>query len=93
MARPKEIITQEKPTKFTREYINEDGVRDIWKYDLNKFPYGPIETEYVYPKGSKHRDQILEEENNKLPLYKRRYNNLATGKMVGYQRAKELGLI
>ena len=88
MSRP-----QEKLTKFIKEYINDNGVKDIWKYDLDKNPNGPIEVEIIYPNNSKHRDQILEEENAKLPLTKRRYNNPSTVKSVNYFRAKQLGLI
>ena len=35
----------EKPTKF--EYIFEDDEsKSIWKYDLKKFPKGPVSVEY-----------------------------------------------
>ncbi len=35
----------EKPTKF--EYIFEDDESvSIWKYDINKFPNGPVSVEY-----------------------------------------------
>ena len=35
----------EKPTKF--EYIFEDDEsKSIWKYDLKKFPNGPVSVEY-----------------------------------------------
>jgi hypothetical protein len=37
----------EKPTKF--EYIFEDDEsKSIWKYDLKKFPNGPISVEYHF---------------------------------------------
>ena len=37
----------EKPTKF--EYIFEDDEsKSIWKYDLKKFPNGPISVENKY---------------------------------------------
>jgi hypothetical protein len=37
----------EKPTKF--EYIFEDDEsKSIWKYDLDKFPNGPISVEHKY---------------------------------------------
>jgi hypothetical protein len=40
----------EKPKKF--EYIFEDEEStSIWKYDLNKFPNGPVSVEYKW-KGS-----------------------------------------
>ena len=36
---------QEKPTKF--EYIFEDDESvSIWKYDIKKFPNGPVSVEY-----------------------------------------------
>ena len=41
------LSKNEKPTKF--EYIFEDEEsRSIWKYDLNKFPNGPISVEYKW---------------------------------------------
>ena len=83
-------MTKTTPTKFIREYIDDNGVRNIWTYDLDKFPNGPINVEIIYPKNSKHRNQILEEENTKLPLTKRKYNNPATGKMVNYYRYMQL---
>jgi hypothetical protein len=37
----------EKPLKF--EYIFEDeDCTSIWKYDLNKFPNGPVSVEYKW---------------------------------------------
>jgi hypothetical protein len=37
----------EKPTKF--EYIFEDDEsKSIWKYDLKKFPNGPVSVEYYW---------------------------------------------
>lgn len=41
------ISKTEKPTKF--EYIFEDEEStSIWKYDLKKFPNGPISVEYKW---------------------------------------------
>jgi len=37
----------EKPTKFERTYEDEECT-SIWKYDLNKNPYGPINVEYKW---------------------------------------------
>ena len=39
----------EKPKKFEIVYKDADGVESIWKYDLNKFPNGPISVENKYP--------------------------------------------
>ena len=37
----------EKPTKFERIY-EDDECTSIWKYNLLKNPYGPIEVEYKW---------------------------------------------
>ena len=39
----------EKPRKFQHIYKDEDGVESIWKYDLDKFPNGPISVENKFP--------------------------------------------
>jgi hypothetical protein len=39
------------PKKFTRTYEDDESI-SIWKYDLNKQPYGPIEVEYKWKKSS-----------------------------------------
>jgi hypothetical protein len=49
MATPK--IPHEKPRKFEVVYKDDDGTESIWKYDLDKFPNGPISTETKYPAG------------------------------------------
>lgn len=38
----------EKPRKFEVVYKDEDGSESIWKYDLDKFPNGPISVENKY---------------------------------------------
>jgi hypothetical protein len=37
----------EKLTKFERVFEDEEG-KSIWKYDLKKFPNGPISVEYSH---------------------------------------------
>ncbi len=39
----------DKPTKFEHVYKDDDGVESIWKYDLDKFPNGPISVENKFP--------------------------------------------
>ena len=39
----------DKPRKFERIYKDDDGCESIWKYDLDKFPNGPISVENKYP--------------------------------------------
>jgi hypothetical protein len=41
----------DKPTKFEITYKDDDGVESTWKYDLKKFPNGPIEVSNKFPAG------------------------------------------
>lgn len=76
----------ESPRKFTRTYLNSDGTDEIWTYDLDKKPNGPILVEVIYPKGFK-------ENNVKEKKEKEMFLNPATGRYVAKFRAKQLGLI
>jgi hypothetical protein len=78
-----------KPTKFTREFKDHTGHRSVWTYNLDKNPYGPVCVEEFYPEGWTSDVQV----EVKLPKTKRKYLNPKTGKMVGFGRAKELGLV
>ena len=49
--RPKEIIQEPKPLKFTRVYEDDEMV-ETWKFDLNKFNKGPIEVDIRYKAGA-----------------------------------------
>jgi hypothetical protein len=42
---------KDKPKKFEVVYKDDDGFESVWKYDLNKFPNGPISVENKYPAG------------------------------------------
>jgi hypothetical protein len=42
---------KDKPRKFQHVYKDDDGGESIWKYDLDKFPNGPISVEMKYPIG------------------------------------------
>lgn len=48
---PKEITLQENPTKFSRTYEDE-YTTDVWTFDLNKSPYGPISVDIKYKAGA-----------------------------------------
>jgi deoxyadenosine/deoxycytidine kinase len=52
--RPKEIIQEEKPRKYTKVYEDEDMI-ETWTYDLNKFDKGPISVEIKYKVGAEKR--------------------------------------
>ena len=87
--RPAETKPEEQFTKFIREIIFPDKVKQIWTYDLSKFKRGPISVEIFYPSNY----VSLDEEQEELPLTERKYLNPHTGKWVAYFRAKQLGLI
>jgi len=78
--------------KFTREYVDHTGRRSVWTYDLNKFPNGPIKTEHFTPKSLDQPDED-DPTNESIPKTKRKYLNPENGKLVGYTRAVQLGLI
>ena len=42
---------KDKPRKFEHVYKDDDGFESVWKYDLDKFPNGPISIENKYPPG------------------------------------------
>ena len=46
-----EPSVKDKPRKFEHIYKDDDGCESIWKYDLDKFPNGPISVENKYPTG------------------------------------------
>ena len=48
---PKEITPQENPTKFNRTYEDEYAT-EVWTFDLNKSPYGPISVDIKYKAGA-----------------------------------------
>lgn len=48
MSRPSEK-SPDKPRKFQHVYKDDDGVESVWKYDLDKFPNGPISVENKFP--------------------------------------------
>ena len=83
--RPKSVNTEETPRVFTREYRDEYGAQ-TWYFDLDKNPYGPIRVDNM--------DVIqAREELGERPLSKQKFRNPANGKLVGYQRAKQLNII
>jgi len=92
--RPKE---NNKPQegKYKRVYHSEDGTKMTWYYDTNRTTNGPVKVDISYPKGYDFRtfEEKLRDENKKIPLTKRKYLNPANDKLVGYTRARALGII
>ena len=58
----------DKPTKFEHVYKDDDGVESIWKYDLKKFPNGPISVENKFPAGY---DKMLKKQMKEARLVKK----------------------
>lgn len=73
--------------QFTRVFQEEDGYTRTWYYDTTKYGINPYKVEIEYPKSN----EVLD--NSKLSKTKRKYLNPINGKMVGYARARGLGLI
>ena len=63
--RPKEIIQEEKPRKYTKVYEDEDMI-ETWTYDLNKFDKGPISVEIKYKLGAEQRIKELAKETKQI---------------------------
>ena len=57
----------DKPTKFEYIYKDDDGCESIWKYDLKKFPNGPIEVTNKYPAGY---DKMMKKQQKEAKLAK-----------------------
>ena len=57
----------EKPRKFQHIYKDDDGTESIWKYDLDKFPNGPISVEDKFPAGY---DKMMKKKQKEAKLAK-----------------------
>ena len=86
--------------KSKKVYRNEDGSTSIWEYDTSVRTNGPISVTEI-PAGHKRATEEIVVEvtepkkpsTEKVSKTKMKYLNPATGKEVGYVRAKNLGLI
>jgi hypothetical protein len=87
--------------KYSREFKNTDGTTSTWFYDTERSTNGPYRVEIGYPKDTDY-NKVFEEEydedkdtstDTSVPITKRRWTNPANGKLVGYTRAKNLGLV
>jgi len=69
----------------------------VWYYDHSKSQNGPIKVEIGYANDKTDVETIDElkdtSRDTSIPLTKRMWTNPANGKLVGYTRAKNLGLI
>jgi hypothetical protein len=85
--RPKESPIEEK-IKYTQVFKYNDGAVITWYWDKSVRTEGPVKTETKWPKGLLDFEQIQEA----LPKTKRKYA-LDDGRIVGYARARILGVI
>ena len=85
--------------KYERKYKEADGSVTLWRFDTNINPNGPIETIADYKVGDEtlvfkvEKAVRVPKTGKAVPKTKQKYLNPATRKMVGYVRAKNLGLI
>ena len=87
-------IDQFKANIYTKDFKNADGTTDRWYYNLNKYPNGPYKTECdIYNKEPMPENKQVVISQESLPKTKRQYINPNNGKLVGYTRARMLGLI
>lgn len=59
----------DKPRKFQVVYKDDDGVESVWKYDLDKFPNGPISVENKFPP---HYEKALKKQQKEAKLEKKK---------------------
>jgi len=59
----------DKPTKFEIIYKDDDGVESTWKYDLKKFPNGPVEVTNKLPAGY---DKMMKKKMKEAKLEKKK---------------------
>jgi len=68
--RPKTIVHQDHPRKFTRVYEDE-LTTETWKFDLDKFDKGPIEVDIKYKAGAEKKlKQMAKEEKQQKKIAK-----------------------
>jgi hypothetical protein len=71
-----EPLMKDKPRKFQHIYKDDDGFESVWKYDLDKFPNGPISVENKYPLGyeknlkKRQKEEKVEKSKSTLQLAK-----------------------
>lgn len=67
--RPKIEPKEEQPKIFERRYVNDDGTTEVWKFNLNKFENGPIETivsNYPSPPKNQQKLKLKRKKNGKI---------------------------
>lgn len=94
--RPSEGKVEDTPTIYTRTHYDKDGCIQVWHYNHEKYPNNPLwQVEITYPEGyfPDEESTPIDPTSESLPKTKRMYMNPSNNKLVGYTRAKALGLI
>lgn len=69
------------------------GIKTTYTYNGNSIVGGMVKAEFEYPKEYLDEFNKKEKRTSNLPKTKQMFMNPATGKEVGYYRAKNLGLV
>jgi hypothetical protein len=77
----------------TKTFKSVDGVISTWHYEKDRLNLGPFKVTIEYPKEWTSQEEDIKKKNKKVSKTNQRFINPKNGKEVGYQRAKELGLI
>jgi len=78
---------------ITKTFKSLNGVISTWFYEEDKLNLGPFKVLIKYPDDYTSDAEDIRNKNKKLPKTKQKYFNPANGKMIGYNRAVQLGLI
>lgn len=79
---------------YTKTFVCElTGIKTTYTYNGNSIVSGMVKAEFEYPKEYLDEFNKKEKKQSTLPKTKQMFLNPATGKEVGYYRAKNLGLV
>tara|TARA_R110000868_G_scaffold11323_6_gene55398 strand:- start:92 stop:346 length:255 start_codon:yes stop_codon:yes gene_type:complete len=79
---------------YTKTFVCElTGIKTTYTYNGASIVTGMIKAEFEYPKEYLDEFNKKEKRQSNLPKTKQMFLNPATGKEVGYYRAKNLGLV
>ena len=75
-----EPLVKDKPRKFQHIYKDADGCESIWKYDLDKFPNGPISVEYKWKPAWTQRMKLIQSQTKEAKKAKTKNNEKTLSK-------------
>jgi len=78
---------------ITRVVKHMHGVTSTYYFEKDRYNLGPYKVEIEYPDYYVEPMDEAKKSNKGIPKTQQMYLNEATGKMVSYQRAKQIGII